>query len=555
RDPGAVLLAVAEGMSAGRDARRLAADIVEHLRNGFMATMARSLVMLPDDALAEVEEQARRIGPAALVRAMDGIGQALTDMRDSVDPRVTLEVALVRLARPDLDTSTGALLERIERLERAVGVGGRDAGDLRGRGGRGGAPQPEPRGSEDSPASAGGLPPVARGAAAVDDGTPATGLDRGGVPAAGGGAGGAGAARSPAGEPGTRGPAGGAVAPVGAGASRAGAQVSTGRPSATGDPSGGAPTGGRDPGPPPPVPRRDRPAPPPADPLSTKPALGAVRGGQSRGGPAGRPGAAGSPSGEAVYGAGPPLRAAAGAGPDDAASGSGLPLPPGDAAASAASQGAAGPAVAGSIPEVGRSGGAGSGGEVGRSGGAGSGGEVGRPGAPGPGHDVAGPGAPAPAPGPDVARSATPAGPGGTSPAGPGAGAPSRDELTKAWGDGVLRRLSGRAKAYLGSGRFLEVDERGAVFAVPDKHLMSRAESVRPEAEAALAAHFGRPISLRLVLDPGAKPIEQSQPLDRPDDPSLEDYDLSELEDAPPAVASPEQRLLDAFPGAEEVST
>src|SRR6202035_5724237 len=37
RDPGAVLMAVAEGMSAGRDARRLAADIVEHLRNGFMA--------------------------------------------------------------------------------------------------------------------------------------------------------------------------------------------------------------------------------------------------------------------------------------------------------------------------------------------------------------------------------------------------------------------------------------------------------------------------------------------------------------------------------------
>ena len=143
-----------------------------------------------------------------------------------------------------------------------------------------------------------------------------------------------------------------------------------------------------------------------------------------------------------------------------------------------------------------------------------------------------------------------------TAPAGPGpAGAPSRDELTKAWGDGVLRGLSGRAKAYLGSGRFLEVDERGAVFAVPDKHLMSRGESVRPEAEAALAAHFGRPISLRLVLDPGAKPIEQSQPMDGPDDPSPEDYDLSELEDAPPAVASPEQRLLDAFPGAEEVST
>ncbi len=186
RDPGQVLLAVAEGMSAGRDARRLAADIVEHLRNGFMATMARSLVMLPDDALAEVEEQARRIGPAALVRAMDGIGQALTDMRDSVDPRVTLEVALVRLARPDLDTSTGALLERIERLERAVGVGGRDAGELRGRAGRGGGPQPEPRGSEDSPASAGGSPPVARAPPPSTMGRrpPATGLVASRLPAA-----------------------------------------------------------------------------------------------------------------------------------------------------------------------------------------------------------------------------------------------------------------------------------------------------------------------------------------------------------------------------------
>ena len=119
RDAGLVLTAVAEAMASGRDARRLAAELVEHLRNGFLATMARSLVMLPDDAVTEVAEQARRLGLAALVRAMEVIGQALADMRDSVDPRVTLEVALVRLSRPDADVSPAALLERIERLERA----------------------------------------------------------------------------------------------------------------------------------------------------------------------------------------------------------------------------------------------------------------------------------------------------------------------------------------------------------------------------------------------------------------------------------------------------
>jgi hypothetical protein len=36
--------------------------------------------------------------------------------------------------------------------------------------------------------------------------------------------------------------------------------------------------------------------------------------------------------------------------------------------------------------------------------------------------------------------------------------------------------------------------------------------------------------------------------------PASEEYNLAELEDAGPAVTSPAQRLLEAFPGAEEVS-
>ena len=44
----------------------------------------------------------------------------MVEMRDAPDPTVVLEIALVRLARPELDTSPAALLERLERLERAV---------------------------------------------------------------------------------------------------------------------------------------------------------------------------------------------------------------------------------------------------------------------------------------------------------------------------------------------------------------------------------------------------------------------------------------------------
>jgi hypothetical protein len=124
-----------------------------------------------------------------------------------------------------------------------------------------------------------------------------------------------------------------------------------------------------------------------------------------------------------------------------------------------------------------------------------------------------------------------------------------------AWGDGVLRSLSGRGKAYLGSGRFVSVDSEGAVFAVPDKHLLARGQDVKGEAEVALAARFGRPVPLRLVLDPGATPVQGPEPGLQADVPAPEEYDLSELKDAPAAVTSPEQRLLEAFPGAEEVSS
>jgi DNA polymerase-3 subunit gamma/tau len=119
RDVGGVLQAVARAVANGRDPRRLGSDLVEHLREAFLANQAPSLVLLPAAETALLAEEAGRLGLPLLVRSMEAIGQALVDMRDSVDPRVTLEVALVRLASPAVDASPAGLLERVERLERA----------------------------------------------------------------------------------------------------------------------------------------------------------------------------------------------------------------------------------------------------------------------------------------------------------------------------------------------------------------------------------------------------------------------------------------------------
>jgi len=119
RDAGAVLVAVAAGMRAGRDPRRLGAELVERLRLCFLAVLAPDLLDCLADERERIADQAKRLGPAAATRAIEVVGEALVDLRESVDPRVTLEVALVRVARADLDTSPAALVERLDRLERA----------------------------------------------------------------------------------------------------------------------------------------------------------------------------------------------------------------------------------------------------------------------------------------------------------------------------------------------------------------------------------------------------------------------------------------------------
>src|SRR5688500_4913997 len=123
RDTGRALVAVAQAASAGREPRQLADAILGHLRDALVATLAPDVVLLPDDAKELVADQGRRLGNAATVRAMDALGEAIQQMRESPDPRVALEVALVRCTRVELDASPAAIVERLERLER----GGRAA--------------------------------------------------------------------------------------------------------------------------------------------------------------------------------------------------------------------------------------------------------------------------------------------------------------------------------------------------------------------------------------------------------------------------------------------
>jgi hypothetical protein len=130
---------------------------------------------------------------------------------------------------------------------------------------------------------------------------------------------------------------------------------------------------------------------------------------------------------------------------------------------------------------------------------------------------------------------------------------PSRNDLTKAWGDGLLAELKPTIKARFAAGRFVANDEQGAVFALPNQAHVKQCEPLKDEVEAGLAARFGRSVPLRLVVDDGAGAPSPDAVPDA--DPDPVDFDIHALEDAPAEVAStPEERLKQAFPGAEEVT-
>jgi DNA polymerase-3 subunit gamma/tau len=119
-DAARVLAAVAFSVQQGRDPRALTEDLVRHLRDCFLSLMAPELVQLPASRLDAIGAQAARLGAAQLVKAMEVLGETLVEMRHAPDPRVLVEVALVRLTHRELESGVEALAARIEQLEREV---------------------------------------------------------------------------------------------------------------------------------------------------------------------------------------------------------------------------------------------------------------------------------------------------------------------------------------------------------------------------------------------------------------------------------------------------
>lgn len=128
-DAKAALELVAEMSAAGVDLRRFVAEMIGFLRGVFLAHYAPNLAEVSDEAPDVIDQwrkAASRVAAADILRAVDVLSEALIRLREGREERLMVELALIKLTRPETSGDPEALVARLDRMERrleALGTG------------------------------------------------------------------------------------------------------------------------------------------------------------------------------------------------------------------------------------------------------------------------------------------------------------------------------------------------------------------------------------------------------------------------------------------------
>jgi DNA polymerase III subunit gamma/tau len=123
RDTAGALTYVEELSERGHDLGRLVVDLIEHLRQLMLAQHLGDVpeaAATSEEARERLRAQANQLGEATVLRLVDLLAVAVDDMRQGGDPRLPLELALVKVTRPASDLSRESIAFRLERLEQGA---------------------------------------------------------------------------------------------------------------------------------------------------------------------------------------------------------------------------------------------------------------------------------------------------------------------------------------------------------------------------------------------------------------------------------------------------
>ena len=122
RDAAACFRWVAEYVETGADMAQFVANLAEHMRNMYVMAVAGPEVVLDvsETTRRELSEELPLFGVDRLARLLGVLGDVAGELKTSTNPRLTFEIALTRMVRPDADVTLEALAERVETLERQL---------------------------------------------------------------------------------------------------------------------------------------------------------------------------------------------------------------------------------------------------------------------------------------------------------------------------------------------------------------------------------------------------------------------------------------------------
>jgi DNA polymerase-3 subunit gamma/tau len=126
QDARTALELVARLSSQGADLRRFASESIAFFRGAFLAHYAPNLVEIADEpaeVLAAWKNTASTLGSSDVLRAVDLLGDTLLKLREGREERLMLELAVIKLTRPETASDPAAVVSRVERMERKLATG------------------------------------------------------------------------------------------------------------------------------------------------------------------------------------------------------------------------------------------------------------------------------------------------------------------------------------------------------------------------------------------------------------------------------------------------
>lgn len=123
---GAALALIDTLYNASKDMERLCAELIEYFRNLMILKSvgdASGLIVAPPAEMERMRQEAALFTLPAVLHCMDVLQQALERLRGGVSRRVEMEMAVLKLCTPALDTSPESILRRLKGVEDSLRSG------------------------------------------------------------------------------------------------------------------------------------------------------------------------------------------------------------------------------------------------------------------------------------------------------------------------------------------------------------------------------------------------------------------------------------------------